>query len=175
MDEVSPRDNPPGLDERVDAVFAADGPLAQQLPAFEPRTGQRVMATAAARALETGGVLLAEAGTGTGKTAGFTLPLLQKLGSRHGKNPLYFTHPDAEVQVTLGDGSTRKLKTSQTNDGGYLLVGGAIQRTTIQYAPLTAREEPPWLGSYSLLQPPHFASTIGGLKGCDYGSNEVLY
>lgn len=94
--------------------------------------------------------------------------------SRHMKNPQYFTHPYSEVQVTLGDGSTRKIKTSETNDGGYLLVNGAIARTTITYQPLTAREEPAWLGSFPMAQPPHFASTIGGLKGCDYGSNEVL-
>jgi ATP-dependent RNA helicase RhlE len=31
--------------------------------------------------------VLAGAQTGTGKTAGFTLPLLQKLGARHGRNP----------------------------------------------------------------------------------------
>src|SRR3954466_5422170 len=31
--------------------------------------------------------VLAGAQTGTGKTAGFTLPLLQKLGARGGRNP----------------------------------------------------------------------------------------
>ncbi|MFT3687125.1 MAG: hypothetical protein QM783_19750 [Phycisphaerales bacterium] len=90
------------------------------------------------------------------------------------KNPQYFTHPYSMIQVTLGDGSTRMIKTSETNEGGYLLVNGTIQRTTIQYAPLTAREEPPWTGNFNIAQPPHFASTIGGMKGCDFGSNEVL-
>jgi ATP-dependent RNA helicase RhlE len=38
-------------------------------------------------AVLSGNDVLAGAQTGTGKTAGFTLPLLQKLGARHGKNP----------------------------------------------------------------------------------------
>jgi ATP-dependent DNA helicase DinG len=74
--DVSPYDNPPVLSERVDTVFTADGPLARHLPAFEPRGGQRMMAAAAADALETGGVLLAEAGTGTGKTLAYLVPAL---------------------------------------------------------------------------------------------------
>lgn len=46
------------------------------MPAFEPRPGQRRMAAAAARVLETGGVLLAEAGTGTGKTLAYLVPAI---------------------------------------------------------------------------------------------------
>ncbi len=46
------------------------------MPAFEPRPGQRRMAAAASRVLETGGVLLAEAGTGTGKTLAYLIPAI---------------------------------------------------------------------------------------------------
>ncbi|MYD88679.1 MAG: DEAD/DEAH box helicase, partial [Acidobacteria bacterium] len=46
------------------------------MPAFEPRPGQRRMAAAAAHVLETGGVLLAEAGTGTGKTLAYLVPAI---------------------------------------------------------------------------------------------------
>ena len=66
----------PGLKQKVDAVFAADGPLARTIPDFEPRSGQLDMAAAVARAFENGGVLLAEAGTGTGKTLAYLVPAI---------------------------------------------------------------------------------------------------
>ena len=46
------------------------------MEAFEPRPGQRRMAGDAARVLENGGVLLAEAGTGTGKTLAYLVPAI---------------------------------------------------------------------------------------------------
>jgi ATP-dependent DNA helicase DinG len=64
------------LVDRVAQVFAAGGPLARALPAFEPRAGQLDMATRVARAFEDGGVLLAEAGTGTGKTLAYLVPAI---------------------------------------------------------------------------------------------------
>ena len=64
------------LGARVDAIFSPDGPLAQTLVAFEPRDGQRRMAAAVADTLEDGGVLLVEAGTGTGKTLAYLVPAI---------------------------------------------------------------------------------------------------
>jgi len=66
------------LAERVDAVFAPGGPLADELIGFEPRPAQREMAAAVADALEAGGILLAEAGTGTGKTLAYLVPAILK-------------------------------------------------------------------------------------------------
>jgi len=66
----------PALSGVVETLFAADGPLALALPAFEPRAGQVDMAAAVARAFEQGGVLLAEAGTGTGKTLAYLVPAI---------------------------------------------------------------------------------------------------
>ncbi len=60
----------------VEAVFAPDGPLARAMPDFEPRAGQVEMAAAVARVFEHGGVLLAEAGTGTGKTLAYLVPAI---------------------------------------------------------------------------------------------------
>jgi ATP-dependent DNA helicase DinG len=64
------------LEARVAAVLAPDGALARTLPGFEARAGQSEMASAVARAFEQGGVLLAEAGTGTGKTLAYLIPAI---------------------------------------------------------------------------------------------------
>jgi ATP-dependent DNA helicase DinG len=66
-----------GLSEllsQVAAVFGPDGPLARNIPDFEPRGGQQDMAAAVASVFNGGGVLLAEAGTGTGKTLAYLVP-----------------------------------------------------------------------------------------------------
>ncbi len=63
-----------GLVDAVGRAFADDGPLARALPQFEPRDGQRRMAQAVARVIDDGGVLMAEAGTGTGKTMAYLVP-----------------------------------------------------------------------------------------------------
>ena len=64
------------LGARVDAIFAPTGRWPQTLVAFEPRDGQRRMAAAVADTLEDGGVLLVEAGTGTGKTLAYLVPAI---------------------------------------------------------------------------------------------------
>jgi ATP-dependent DNA helicase DinG len=57
-------------------MFSEAGPLATSLPGFEPRHGQQKLATAVAGVLERGGTLLAEAGTGTGKTLAYLIPAI---------------------------------------------------------------------------------------------------
>jgi len=64
------------LGAAVDRVFDEGGPLARAVPEFEPRAGQRAMAAAVADAIEQGRVLLAEAGTGTGKTLAYLVPAI---------------------------------------------------------------------------------------------------
>jgi ATP-dependent DNA helicase DinG len=60
----------------VEAAFADDGPLARVIPGYEPRQGQRAMASAVADVIEHGGTLVAEAGTGTGKTLAYLVPAI---------------------------------------------------------------------------------------------------
>ena len=82
MPEVPPVPDDSGEPERelteprVAEALADGGSLARALPGFEPRPGQRRLAAAAARLLRAGGVLLAEAATGTGKTLAYLVPAI---------------------------------------------------------------------------------------------------
>jgi ATP-dependent DNA helicase DinG len=64
------------LNAAVAAAFAPGGPIALALPGFEARGGQLEMADAASAVFAEGGVLLAEAGTGTGKTLAYLIPAI---------------------------------------------------------------------------------------------------
>jgi ATP-dependent DNA helicase DinG len=64
------------LHAAVAAAFGEHGPIAKALPGFEARSGQLQMADRAADVFSDGGVLLAEAGTGTGKTLAYLIPAL---------------------------------------------------------------------------------------------------
>ena len=76
MQEISSVPRGPSLAERVADAFAVPGSLAGVVPGFEPRTSQREMAGAVADIFEEGGVLLAEAGTGIGKTLAYLVPAI---------------------------------------------------------------------------------------------------
>lgn len=60
----------------VAQILAGDGPLAQSMPGFAPRAQQQQMAETISQALEKKQVLVAEAGTGTGKTFAYLVPSL---------------------------------------------------------------------------------------------------
>ena len=60
----------------VDSAFSPDGPLARAIPSFRPREQQLEMARRIADALKENRVLVAEAGTGTGKTFAYLVPAL---------------------------------------------------------------------------------------------------
>ena len=78
-------------------MFARGGPLDLAMPEFEPRAGQAEMAAAVGRVFEEGGVLLAEAGTGTGKTLAYLVPailsrerVLISTGTKNLQEQIYF-------------------------------------------------------------------------------------
>ena len=62
--------------EQVEQAFAPDGLLSRAVREFHPRDGQRTMALAIAQTIDSGGVLVVEAGTGVGKTFSYLVPAL---------------------------------------------------------------------------------------------------
>jgi ATP-dependent DNA helicase DinG len=65
-----------GLQGPVQDAFAPAGALSRATEHFRPRRGQTEMALAVARAIEGGGALVVEAGTGVGKTFSYLVPAL---------------------------------------------------------------------------------------------------
>src|SRR3954447_15339681 len=61
----------------VHDAFGPGGAVAQALHGFEPRREQAALAAAGERALATGEHLVAEAGTGTGKSLAYLIPALE--------------------------------------------------------------------------------------------------
>lgn len=70
-------DLPPGkYDTEVERLFGAGGPLGPAVGDFKPRRSQTEMAKAVAAAIASQTTLIAEAGTGTGKTFAYLVPAL---------------------------------------------------------------------------------------------------
>lgn len=81
----------------VSRAFADEGRLAASLEGYEPRRTQQEMAEAVAATFEAGGVLLAEAATGTGKTLAYLVPailsrrrVLVSTGTKNLQEQIYF-------------------------------------------------------------------------------------
>jgi ATP-dependent DNA helicase DinG len=87
----------PSLSGSVASVFAPGGPLEVSLDGFEARPAQLEMAAAVADIFDGGGILLAEAGTGTGKTLAYLVPailsrerVLISTGTKNLQEQIYF-------------------------------------------------------------------------------------
>ncbi|PIF25790.1 ATP-dependent DNA helicase DinG [Acidovorax sp. 56] len=76
QDSAAPLSSPSVLGAVVESVFVGDGLLARADPLYRPRAGQVQMALAVSGAIESGGALVVEAGTGVGKTYAYLVPVL---------------------------------------------------------------------------------------------------
>ena len=66
------------LDEHaIAALLGPDGPVARAHAGYEDRPTQRDLARAVSRAYNEGGIALAEAGTGTGKSVAYLIPAIE--------------------------------------------------------------------------------------------------
>jgi ATP-dependent DNA helicase DinG len=122
----------------VGAAFAPGGPLARVLPGFEARNGQLEMADAVSTVFAEGGVLLAEAGTGTGKTLAYLIPailsrhrVLVSTGTKNLQEQIYFK----DLPVLRDSLGVKLTATYMKGRGNYLCLhrfdaykeGGAAQ------------------------------------------------
>jgi ATP-dependent DNA helicase DinG len=109
------------LAERTRAALAAGGPLAEGLEGYSPREAQRQLAEAVASAMDQRATLIAEAGTGTGKTYAYLVPALLSgqrtiisTGTRALQDQLY--HRDLpRVRAALGAGLKTALLKGRAN------------------------------------------------------------
>jgi ATP-dependent DNA helicase DinG len=116
------------LEREVAAAFAVDGPLARAQPGYTLRTAQREMALAIAQTIaeagipeEAAGALVAEAGTGTGKTFAYLVPallsggrVLISSGTRTLQDQL-FRRDLPQVRAALGLACTTALLKGRSN------------------------------------------------------------
>lgn len=93
--------------------------------------------------------------------------------ARHSSKKSYYTHPQANNVCVLADGSVRQLKTESCNQGGYVDVAGNVVRLDVTFMQLPLYGEEPWPDASSTTQPPRYAATLMGLRGIDFGTNEV--
>jgi ATP-dependent DNA helicase DinG len=91
------------------------------MPGFEPREGQRRMAAAVATVIEESGTLLAEAGTGTGKTLAYLIPailsrqrVLVSTGTKNLQEQIFFKDLPW-LRESLGVSFTATLMKGRTN------------------------------------------------------------
>ena len=111
----------PALPASVRDALGAEGALAAALPGFVPRSAQQDLSVAVAEAFERRDSLLAEAGTGTGKTYAYLVPALLSglktivsTGTRALQDQLYHRDLPA-VRDALGTGLRTALLKGRAN------------------------------------------------------------
>lgn len=111
----------PSLAQLTSQAVGAGGTLESAIRGFRPRQAQQVLATTVAECIEEGGCLVAEAGTGTGKTYAYLVPALLSgrrsiisTGTRALQDQLF--HRDLpRVRKALGVGLSSALLKGRAN------------------------------------------------------------
>ena len=105
----------------LERIFAPGGALSEAVPGFTLRRQQLEMAEAIHAAIERQGVLVAEAGTGTGKTFAYLVPALLaggkvivSTGTKNLQDQLFDRDLPA-VRQALGSGASTALLKGRAN------------------------------------------------------------
>jgi ATP-dependent DNA helicase DinG len=108
------RSGPGGKDASLFQFFAPGGVLSRTHPAYEFRRGQLQMAQAVEQALEEKRHLIVEAGTGTGKTLAYLMPVIRSgkrviisTGTKNLQEQLFYKDVPFLEQALYGDTSGR--------------------------------------------------------------------
>jgi ATP-dependent DNA helicase DinG len=120
-DVPSASTQPDNLTDVVEEALSDAGALARVVAGYEPRPGQRRMAAAVASIVDGGGTLLAEAGTGTGKTLAYLIPVivsrrraLVSTGTKNLQEQIFFKDLPA-LREALGVPFTATLMKGRSN------------------------------------------------------------
>ncbi len=105
---------PGGKDASLHQFFAPGGVLSRTHPAYEFRRGQLQMAQSVEQALEEKRHLIVEAGTGTGKTLAYLMPVIRSgkrviisTGTKNLQEQLFYKDVPFLEQALYGDASSR--------------------------------------------------------------------
>ena len=119
------------LSAALERAFAADGPLARAVPGFRLRRQQLEMAEAIHAAIERTGVLVAEAGTGTGKTFAYLVPALLAGGKvivSTGTKTLQDQLFDRDLPAVLAPAAQRRGRRAVARGRGAIAAHRALRR-----------------------------------------------
>ncbi len=117
------RSTPGGKDASLYQFFAPGGVLSRTHPAYEFRRGQLQMAQAVELALEEKRHLIVEAGTGTGKTLAYLLPVIRSgkrviisTGTKNLQEQLFYKDVPFLEQALYGDPGKTEIPRSARDD-----------------------------------------------------------
>lgn len=128
------------------AALGESGAFARAIDDFNPRRGQCSFAENVARLIESGGVLVAESGTGTGKTFAYLVPALLSgrqtvisTGTRHLQDQLFFRDLP-RVREVLGQTAEVALLKGRSNYLCLFRLAQLGQDLTLRYQQQTGEK-----------------------------------
>ncbi len=114
MSSISQRASAPSKESSLYQFFSPGGILSKSHPAYEFRRGQLEMAQAVEQALAEKRHLIVEAGTGTGKTLAYLVPVIRSgkrviisTGTKNLQEQLFYKDVPFLEKALYGDGDTR--------------------------------------------------------------------
>lgn len=122
--------------EEIEGLLAPGGPLSRGHPRYEDRPTQRDLALAIGEAYNEGGTLLAEAGTGTGKSVAYLVPAI-RWGVQNRERTVVSTNT-INLQEQLVDKDLPFLRRTLGEAFRFALVKGRRNYVSIRRARLAA-------------------------------------